>query len=257
MPRSSDDSSGSRPHRRAVTIRHAIEIGVPAIALLAIAMMWLGSGGPTSERPDDPVIGTSVALGDAPVVGDNDAPIVGLVFSNFACALCVQFGHEVWPHLRRRWVETGEVQVVFRHFTSSTEPTAEAAVRLAGCLARHEQFWLVHDSVFRDQPVWNEAAFRRQAADAGIRLDGLNACVRYGGSDEQLREDRELAFSLELERAPMFVIGTREGDGQVRVRGLIYGAAPVEQFDKAFRLVSDNIASNHGDGSYNDASGGT
>ena len=104
-------------------------------------------------------------------------------------------------------------------------------------VAEQDAFWSMHDAMFQWGALSEDGAIRRRAAAAGVRLDELDRCQAREWAAEQIGRDQDLAHSLQLERAPLFAIGRMEDDQRIRIRGLLYGALPIEQFDKAIRAM--------------------
>lgn len=125
----------------------AILLG-PRLALIlacggAALIVWLrlgGNGGPPRAEPDV-LIGTVVSLAGGESLGRSDAPEGLLLLSDFECTACTTFARETWPAVRQRYIQTGLVRMVLRHYPLSIHPSATALARLALCASEQGRFW--------------------------------------------------------------------------------------------------------------------
>lgn len=189
--------------------------------------------GPRAPRP-------TMSVDGIPLTGDRGAGIVMVAFSDFECDSCVRFAREIWPEVKRRWVDTGQIQFGFRHLPPADQ-RATAATVAAVCAERQDRFWAMHDFLFANAPVREGADLRSYLPAAGITREPFEACLREGRHD-RIDADLEVAARLNLEKAPMFLMGRLESDRRVTVVGTLYGAVPMPQFEKVIALLEGRQA---------------
>jgi protein-disulfide isomerase len=79
-------------------------------------------------------------------LGPDNARVRLLVFSDYQCPACGIYGTMVEPNLRREYVETGKVQVVYHDFPLvSLHRWAFLAARAGRCANELNKFWEFHD----------------------------------------------------------------------------------------------------------------
>ena len=118
--------------------------------------------GPVQENaPQVVTAGESDLIGTLPVgtgprtltaLGDPNAPVVMVEYSDFQCPFCRRYTVETMPLLKANYIDTGRVYYVFKDFPiASLHPLAyrlhEAAL-CVGNVSGTEAYWQVHDLFF-------------------------------------------------------------------------------------------------------------
>ena len=94
----------------------------------------------SEKQPSPPV---RISLDDDPVIGDPNAPITIVEFSDFQCPFCARFNIQTLPLLMEEYIDTGKVKLVFRDFPiTSIHPNALPAALAAECA--NEQIGRAH-----------------------------------------------------------------------------------------------------------------
>lgn len=88
---------------------------------------------------------------DDHVLGDMNAKVTLIEYSDFQCPFCDKFFRETYPLLKKEYVDTGKVRLVYRHFPLSFHPLAEPAARASECANEQGKFWEMHDGIFKLQ----------------------------------------------------------------------------------------------------------
>lgn len=127
--------------------------------------------------------GLQYAKGDM-VLGDPDAPVEVIEYASMTCPHCRRFHDEVYPALKKDWVDTGKVRFVFREFP--LDRYALQASMLARCGGEQKFFGFI-DLLFKQQPNWTSAgdpgaALRQIGLLGGISSEAFDACM----ADESL-----------------------------------------------------------------------
>ncbi len=122
---------------------------------------WANKEG-LKPNPDKP----GFTMADDVFLGDPDAPLVVVEFSDFQCPFCAQHALEVQPTLNEEFIETGKVMWVFKHFPLGIHPQAPVAAAAAECAAEQNEFWAMHDLLFESQELW----LVEEVDDAILRL---------------------------------------------------------------------------------------
>ncbi|MDF1720482.1 MAG: DsbA family protein [Minwuia sp.] len=118
------------------------------------------------------------------VLGDPDAPVEVIEYASMTCPHCRRFHEEVYPALKKEWVDTGKVRFVFREFP--LDRYALQASMLARCGGEQKFFGFI-DLLFKQQASWTSAsdpaaALRQIGLLGGISSDAFDACM----ADESL-----------------------------------------------------------------------
>jgi protein-disulfide isomerase len=208
-----------RRRRQAQTRQRQLAV-IGVIVVLAVAVVgWLiyQNSRPIGEYVTIPTQEYPLASGKS--MGQADAPITILVFSDFQCPFCGVLATSTEEQLIENFVNTGQARLEYRHFIvvdgnvggSESRDAAEASE----CAAEQGQFWNYHNFVFGNQQGEGRGAFaerRLKAFAEAIGLDtaAFNACFdsnRYAGA---VRTDEALGTQMGVTGTPsVFVNGYR------------------------------------------------
>lgn len=104
------------------------------------------------EIPEQSAAFTAVNLirAGAPVLGDPDAELTIVDFSDFQCTSCRRFATQTEPQIVNDYIEQGKVSIVFKHFPVFGPDSLTAAM---ASMCAHEQgkFWELHDNLYAKQ----------------------------------------------------------------------------------------------------------
>lgn len=109
----------------------------------------LAPGQPTPAPKQD------VAIGHLPILGNKDAAVTVIEFSDFQCPFCDQFVKNTYPQLKKEYIDTGKIAFAYRHFPlTSIHPNATPAAIASECANEQGKFWEYHDTLFQNQATW-------------------------------------------------------------------------------------------------------
>ncbi len=75
-----------------------------------------------------------ISADNDPIIGDPNAPITIIEFSDFQCPFCARFHTQTLPLILEEYIEQGKVKLVFRDFPiQSIHPNAVPASVAAEC----------------------------------------------------------------------------------------------------------------------------
>ena len=92
---------------------------------------------------------TQVENGALPVLGDENAPVTIVEFSDLECPFCEQFFTGAYPQIKKDYIDTGKVKMYFRHYPLPFHPMAKPAAVAVECANDQGKFWEMHDRVFQ------------------------------------------------------------------------------------------------------------
>ena len=178
----------------------------------------------------------AVSQDDDPVLGNPDAPVTMIEFSDFECPFCARFHQQTLPLIVREYVETGYLKIVYRDFPlDQIHPNARIAHIAAECADEQGTFWPYHDILFERQSEWGglepgEAAAIMEVYAAALSLDAgaFAACLEDPAIDAEIDADRAQGNGYGVTGTPAFFIGN-DGTGYE----MVSGAKPFESFARA------------------------
>lgn len=112
-------------------------------------------------------------------LGKDDAPVTLIEYASLTCPHCANFAKETLPGIKKDYVETGKVKLIYRDFP--LDNLAMRAAMMARCAPKERYFGLV-ETLFGTQATWARAsdpaaALQRLGAVAGLNADGFEACM--------------------------------------------------------------------------------
>jgi protein-disulfide isomerase len=200
-------------------LRTVLDIVASAAAIAtALLLVWINFARPAlAERARNPLPKAPLVLDPlSPVLGSTNAPVVAIAFSDFQCPYCAKFALEVLPRLKTRFIDTGNVRLVFQHLPlSSIHPQAELAARAGVCAAR---LGVGKEGVMIG-PELPKALARPDllnvAAAQGLDQATFSKCLDAAG--DEVAESMKEAGRLQVESTPTLLIGTSRPDGTVKI----------------------------------------
>ena len=120
--------------------------------------------------PTQPPARITVANGHLPSLGNDNAKITVVEFSDFQCPFCEQFENDTYPQINDTYIKTGKIKFVYRQYPLITiHPNAQKAAEASECANEQGRFWDYHDLLFKNQSTWSPLA----AADAANSFTDL------------------------------------------------------------------------------------
>jgi len=109
--------------------------------------------------------GVFIGVDDDPVLGSPDAKVLVIEFGDYQCPTCRMFWKDVEPRLKKDYIDTGKVKLVFRDFPLNQHPEAVLAAMAVNCARDQNKYWEYHDKVFREQYNKGDDVIRLKPAD--------------------------------------------------------------------------------------------
>ena len=195
------------------------------------AIATLSAGGSPAVANDSPETTTqspaTFAVRDANLIGNKNAAVTIIEFSDFQCPFCERFHQTVEPTLLKQYVDTGKVAFVYKHSAFLGQESVWAA-QAAECAADQGKFWQFHDLLFAKQNGENQGTFTKDkligfATDAGLDMTKFEPCLNNDETPARVQADTQEGQQAGVRGTPTFFI-----NGQPLV-----GAQPLETFQAA------------------------
>jgi len=171
--------------------------------------------GDVSDLSKDPLAETRarIQMKDAPSLGDPNAPVTLVEFSDFECPVCRSL-HDV---LRGMLPNYPQVRVVFKDFPlEQLHPWARTAALAGRCAYQQDPkaFWKVYDAIYDQQGVISASNAWSKMGDfgseAGLNPEAFKACMASPEAGAAVDASRTNGQELEVNSTPtVFVNGRR------------------------------------------------
>ena len=170
----------------------------------------------------------SVSADDDPVIGNPNAPVTIIEFSDFECPFCGRFFEQTLPTLKQKYIDTGKVKIIYRDFPLSFHPNAQKAAEAGECADEQGKFVEMHDAIFANQQAISVTELKATAVTLGLDSAQFDACVDTGKYAAEVQADEAAGAIAGVSGTPSFFIGTPEKGYQ-----LVVGAQPTAVFEAA------------------------
>jgi protein-disulfide isomerase len=187
-----------------------------------------------APQDDDPLAALARREpGDPMALGDADAPVVMIAYSEFQCPFCGKFARDTEPELVKRYVENGTLRIEWRDFPY-LGPESRVAALGGRAAAEQDRFWQFHDAMYDDQLPPNSGHLDEDylvgvAEEAGLDVDRFRGQLhRADDLAKAVDEDFTEGQSIGVNGTPAFLVNGRP----------IMGAQPLAVFSKAIEQAA-------------------
>lgn len=157
-----------------------LEKGTGGTAVVPVASTQPGA--PTAPVPGQKV---NVSVGHLPVLGNKNAKVTVIEFSDFQCPFCGAFFNDAEKGIIKDYVNTGKVKFAYRQFPlTQLHPNAYKAASASECANEQSKFWEYHDILFQNQTAWSSldstaaaAKFKEYAGTLGLDTGSFGSCL--------------------------------------------------------------------------------
>jgi protein-disulfide isomerase len=192
------------------------------------------------QAPQAPVK-ARVSIDDDPVLGQADAPVTLVEFSDYQCPFCKRFFDTTLPALKAEYIDTGKLRYVFRDFPiDQIHPYARKAAEAAHCAGDQGKYWEMHDLLFQNQRALQTDRLKAHAEGlGGIDMASFEECLTSNKYSAEVQKDFEAGSAAGVRGTPGFFLGKSTPDGTFEGT-FIRGAQPVQVFRNAIeRLLKE------------------
>lgn len=184
--------------------------------------LWLGAGlAWLAMVPEATADRASSAPPIEMALGRSDAPITVIEYFSFSCPHCARFHSDVFPELKRNYIDTGKIKFVLRDFPLNLAALSAAA--LTHCV-RPARYFEAVDILWGRWDDWIDEADTAPALVSLLVFEGFEEAVLKRCLTDKSFEDQVLnsyiagARDHAVDRTPTFLI-----DGMKYVGLVSYG----------------------------------
>ena len=201
------------------------------LALVAIVVLGVGGWYFYSQRsapPRDATPGVVVSPQTKPdlktpsplgenAMGKEDAPVTIVEYASLTCPHCANFHIKFLPEMKKRYIDTGKVRLIFREFPLNDVDLF--AYMLARCISSgsSDKYFAIIAVLFEKQEAW---AIRQPlppltsiAKQAGMTDEGIEACSKNKSVQSAIEWTGENGSKLGVESTPTFFINGKKYQG--------------------------------------------
>ncbi len=194
-------------HEEAITRQQADEILTELHDMRALLEQIEKQTQKSGMQVRQPAMATLDIDKPGPTLGDVNAPVTVVEFTDYQCPFCKRFSQSTFPFLKRDYIDTGKVRWLVRDLPLGFHNNARMAAQAAYCAAEQDQFWAMRDSLFRNSSNLSEDQLKIYAADLKLDTRAFNDCIASNRYLADIDNYTSIAAGLHLTGTPSFIIG--------------------------------------------------
>lgn len=185
----------------------------------------------------------SVIANGAALIGDRNAKITIVEYTDYQCPFCGQFFKTTYPDLKKNYIDTGKVKLIVHDQPLPFHANARIGALAARCAGdqggllgtnKNKNYEAMHDALFSKQDEWvnlgKDAAiekFGEYAKEGGMNPDQLKDCVKTEKFGKDVDADSQLGNKIGANGTPTFFIEKQP----------LVGAQPYASFQAALDAI--------------------
>ena len=187
----------------------AISRRLMIVAVAALSLVACSKGGSTAASDDDNTL------------GDPKAKVTVVEYASVACPHCARFNNDVFPELKKKYIDTGKVYYVAREALTGDPTVAAAGFLLARCAGK-DKYFAVTDAIYRAQEDMYKSGdvhgtLLHVAESAGMNEDQFTRCITDADAIKALNDRVEKSAKQDnVDGTPFFIVnGKKWKEGEV------------------------------------------
>jgi len=140
------------------------------------------------------------------VFGSDTASLTVYMYASYSCTFCRQFFTDVYPELKKEFIENNRVKLVMRLLENTNHPDALNAAKTAICINRYGYFDKLHELLLTNSRVIFTPEFRDMVNDFTARDNLVAECILGGQADDYILQIRNEFRKFGLSGTPTFII---------------------------------------------------
>ena len=156
--------------------------------------------------------------------GNENAKITIIVYESLTCSHCASFHKDVYPQLKKNYIDTGVVKIEFRHFP--LDVAAFNASKIAQC--KQDQSLEILESLYSDQQAWvkgNTIEEINVNLKKFLKKEGFNIefekCINNKEIEDFVLNDRiEGAQNFKVNATPTIIINNEKFEKSLNYKNL-------------------------------------
>ena len=158
------------------------------------------------------------------IVGNKDAKITIIAYESLTCSYCANFHKNVYPELKKEYLDTGLAKIEFRHFP--LDIAAFNASKVSQC--KNDGNADILESLYANQQKWVKGSSIEEAnknlqiflKNEGFSID-FESCVNNKNIEDFVLNDRiEGAKNFKVNATPTIIINNEKFEKKLNYKNL-------------------------------------
>src|SRR5437867_3851348 len=163
-----ETTMSARSGRGKTVVEYVVTAASILVAAGLLARILMSPSVDSNILPRSIELATPVLLDSRITLGNPNAKLGIVIFSDFQCPYCAEFARVTIPQLEHEYVRVGTLLLAFKHLPLTTiHPQAIAAAEAAECAGLQVLFWPMHDQLVGDQQHFEPNSLSEKAQIIG------------------------------------------------------------------------------------------
>ena len=158
------------------------------------------------------------------ISGNIDAKITIIAYESLTCSHCANFHKEVYPQLKKEYIDTGLAKIEFRHFP--LDIAALNASKISQC--KDGQNLEILESLYSNQQAWVKGKtieevnsnLKKFIENEGFKID-FDKCINNKEIEDFVLNDRiEGSKKFEINSTPTIIINNKKFEKSLNYKNL-------------------------------------
>ena len=158
------------------------------------------------------------------ISGNADAKITIIAYESLTCSHCADFHKDVYPKLKKEYIDTGLAKIEFRHFP--LDIAAFNASKIAQC--KTDQSLNILESLYSNQKAWVKGNtvevindnLKKFIENEGFKIN-FDECINNKAIEDFVLNDRvEGAKNFKINATPTIIINNKKFEKSLNYKNL-------------------------------------
>ena len=158
------------------------------------------------------------------VIGDKNAKIIIIAYESLTCSHCANFHKDVYPELKREYLDTGLAKIEFRHFP--LDIAALNASKISQC--KNDGDTTILNSLYANQQKWVKGSSAEEANEnlqkflisEGFHVD-FETCINNKEIEDFVLNDRIDGVKIfKVNSTPTIIINNKKFEKSLNYKNL-------------------------------------
>jgi len=158
------------------------------------------------------------------ILGNDNAKITIIAYESLTCSHCASFHKDIYPELKKEYIDTGLAKIEFRHFP--LDMAAFNASKIAQC--KTDQSLEILESLYSNQQAWVKgntieeinSNLKNFIEKEGFKLD-FEKCIKNKEIEDFVLNDRvEGAKKFKINATPTIIINGKKFEKSLNYKNL-------------------------------------
>ena len=158
------------------------------------------------------------------ISGNKNAKITIIAYESLTCSHCANFHNDVYPQLKKEYIDTGLAKIEFRHFP--LDIAALNASKISQC--KEDQSFEILESLYSSQQAWVKGNTIEEINDnlkkflekEGFKID-FNNCINNKEIEDFILNDRiEGTKNFNINATPTIIINNKKFEKSLNYKNL-------------------------------------